>query len=446
MKRVRAISYPAVIALGFFILIMFGTALLALPAASRSGESVGFVDALFTSTSASCVTGLIIADTYAQWTLFGQTVILVLIQIGGLGFMTIFMTLSSVLNKRIGLTARSLMQESINTMYLGGIVRLAKKIFKGTILFEGLGALVLAIRFSADMDFGTAVYYGIWHSISAFCNAGFDLMGRFDEGSSLVNYVGDATVNITIMSLIIIGGIGFFVWEDISRNKLRFKHYSLHTKIVLSVTAFLIILPAVAFFFSERSFAYKGLSLGDRTLAALFNSVTARTAGFNTVDTAALSPFGRLATVVLMFIGGSPGSTAGGIKTTTVAIILFSVIANIRGRSCAGVYGRRFEKNAFVRASAVVAVNLTLVLSASAVIMALQPMLASQDVLFEAFSAVGTVGMTVGITSEFSTASRLIVALLMYCGRVGSLSFAMIFTENKVLPPVVYPVEKVRIG
>lgn len=342
MKRVRAISYPAVIALGFFILIMFGTALLALPAASRSGESVGFVDALFTSTSASCVTGLIIADTYAQWTLFGQTVILVLIQIGGLGFMTIFMTLSSVLNKRIGLTARSLMQESINTMYLGGIVRLAKKIFKGTILFEGLGALVLAIRFSADMDFGTAVYYGIWHSISAFCNAGFDLMGRFDEGSSLVNYVGDATVNITIMSLIIIGGIGFFVWEDISRNKLRFKHYSLHTKIVLSVTAFLIILPAVAFFFSERSFAYKGLSLGDRTLAALFNSVTARTAGFNTVDTAALSPFGRLATVVLMFIGGSPGSTAGGIKTTTVAIILFSVIANIRGRSCAGVYGRRF--------------------------------------------------------------------------------------------------------
>ncbi len=446
MIKKKTISYPGIIAAGFAALITVGTSLLSLPVASRSGESIGFVNALFTATSASCVTGLVIADTYTQWSLFGQIVILLLIQTGGLGFMTIFMALSSLLNKKIGLTARSLMQESINTMYLGGIVRLTKKIVLGTIIFEGIGAVILAVRFSFDMELKTALYYGLWHSISAFCNAGFDLMGRFGESSSLMNYAGDATVNVTVMALIIIGGIGFFVWDDISKNKLKFKRYSLHTKIVLSVTAFLVILPAVAFFFSEQGFAYKDFSLGEKMLAALFSSVTPRTAGFNTVDTAALSPFGRLLTVILMFIGGSPGSTAGGIKTTTIAIIVFSVIANIRGRSDSGVFGRRFEKNAFVRASAVVAVNLALALTASAVIMANQPNFSSQNVLFEAFSAVGTVGMTAGITPSLSVVSRFIIVLLMYCGRVGSLSFAMIFTENKVLPPVLYPVDKVRIG
>ncbi len=446
MNKLKHISYPALIALGFLILILIGALLLSLPAASRDGESVGFVDALFTAVSASCVTGLIVVDTFAHWTLFGQLTILVMIQIGGLGFMTILMMISLFLKRRIGLTERSLMQESINTMHIGGIVRLTKRILKGTLLFEGVGALILAARFVPEMGFWSGVYCGVWHSVSAFCNAGFDIMGRFGEFTSLTRYVGDPTVNLTVCALIIVGGIGFFVWDDVYTHRLNFRRYSLHTKIVLVTTAALLVLPTVLFFFTERNHAYAGLDGGARALAALFSAVTPRTAGFNTVDTAALSPAGRLLTMLLMFIGGSPGSTAGGIKTTTLAVMIVSVIAGAKNRSVVNIFGRRLEAYTFRRAAAVVSVNLTLALSACALICVCQPSLPLDGVLFEAFSAIGTVGMSAGLTTALSAVSRLAIAVLMYCGRVGSLSFALVFTENRKRPAVVFPEERVNIG
>lgn len=446
MNKLKAISYPALIAFGYFILIMFGTVFLLMPFASRDGVSAGFVDAFFTATSASCVTGLVIADTFAKWTLFGQIIILILIQIGGLGFMTIVIMLSMFLGQKIGLTARSLMCESINTMHLGGIVRLTKRIMKGTLIFEGAGAVILTLRFMSDMDFPNALFCGIWHSVSAFCNAGFDIMGRFGDNVSLAPYVGDITVNLTIMVLIVVGGLGFFVWDDLCEKKFRFKKYSLHTKIVLCMTAFLIFVPAVLFFFSESGAAYEGLNARERVLASFFSSVSPRTAGFSTTDVAALSPVGELLTTALMFIGGSPGSTAGGIKTTTIAVMIFSVISGARNRSVTNIFGRRLENNDFRRASSVIVINMTLALLMGGIISAFEPMLELQEVLFETFSAIGTVGLTRGITHMLSPISRVLVALLMYCGRVGSLSFAIIFTGSRARPSVVFPVERVNIG
>ncbi len=446
MKKVRAISYPALIALGFFILIMLGTALLSLPFASRDGVSVGFVDALFTSTSASCVTGLIIADTYAKWTLFGQITILLLIQIGGLGFMTVVIAISVFLRKKIGLSERSLMAESISSMHLGGIVRVAKRIIKGTLIFEGAGALVLTLRFMKDMSFWQALYNGIFHSISAFCNAGFDLMGRFGENSSLAYYADDISVNITIMALIIIGGIGFFVWDDLCENKLHFRKYALHTKVVLITTAVLIAFPTVVFFFSEANYAFKDLDAGGRVLASFFCSVSPRTAGFSTIDNATLSPLGELLTTVLMFVGGSPGSTAGGVKTTSVAVLALAVIATAKNQRMINIFGRRLEDSAFRRAFSVIAINVTLAFAACGLICAHFPSLETSDVLFETFSAVGTAGLSVGVTAMLGPLLRLVLALLMFCGRVGSLTFALIFTDKNGSAPVVYPIERINIG
>ena len=446
MDKFKHLSYPALIALGFLILILTGALLLTLPFASKDGESAGFVSALFTATSASCVTGLVVVDTFTHWTLFGQIVILTMIQIGGLGFMTVLMMFSMFLRRKIGLAERSLMQESINTMYIGGIVRLTKRILKGTLLFEGVGAAILAARFIPELGFWSGLYCGIFHSVSAFCNAGFDVMGRFGPFGSLTRYVGDPAVNLTIMTLIVVGGIGFFVWDDICVHKLDFRRYALHTKIVLITTALLLVVPSVFFFFTEKDYAYDGLTAGQRVLASMFSAVTPRTAGFNTTDTAALSPAGKLLTIVLMFIGGSPGSTAGGIKTTTLAVLLVCVIAGAKNQSIVNIFGRRLEDYAFRRAAAVAAVNLTLAVTACIVICLSQPALLMEDVLFEVFSAIGTVGMTIGITPDLSTLSRLVITLLMYCGRVGSLSFALVFTENRKRPTIVFPVGRVNIG
>ncbi|MEA4911471.1 MAG: potassium transporter TrkG [Oscillospiraceae bacterium] len=446
MSKLKHMGYPALIALGFLILILTGTLLLMLPFASKDGHTIGFVNALFTASSASCVTGLVVVDTFTHWTLFGQLVILAMIQVGGLGFMTVLMMFSLFLRRKIGLTQRSLMQESINTMYIGGIVRLTKRILKGTLLFEGVGAVILALRFIPDMGFWPGVYCGIFHSISAFCNAGFDVLGRFGEYTSLTRYVGDPAVSLTVMTLVVVGGVGFFVWEDICVHKLHFHQYKLHTKIVLIMTAMLIAIPTVMFFFMEKNHAYAGLDFPSRILASMFSAITPRTAGFNTTDVASLSPAGRLLTIILMFIGGSPGSTAGGIKTTTVAVLFASVIAGAKNRSIVNIFGRRLEDFAFRRAAAVTAVNLTLAVGACMLICIFQPGMLMENVLFETFSAIGTVGMSMGITSELSAASRMVISLLMYCGRVGSLSFALVFTESRKNPPVLFPVERVNIG
>jgi len=446
LKRPKSFTYPQMIALGYFSLIVVGTILLSLPIASRNNISAGFVNALFTATSATCVTGLVVFDTFIQWSFFGQMVILLLIQIGGLGFMTIVTMFSFLLKRKIGLKERELLRESVNTMYIGGIVRLTKKILIGTFLLESVGALVLSMRFIPEMGLAAGVYNGIFHSVSAFCNAGFDLMGRFGENSSLTRFSGDAVVNLTVVVLVITGGIGFFVWDDLTKNKYYFKKYQLHTKIVLSMTAFLIVFGAVSFYIVEVNNLLSEMTMGERVIASVFSAVTPRTAGFNTVNTAALSPAGRLLTMILMFIGGSPGSTAGGIKTTTFAVILISLWSSLKNTKCDNIFGRRLEDNALKRASAVITIYLLLTISAALLVSAANISLLLEDVLFEAFSAIGTVGLSTGITGSLNAFGRIAITLLMYCGRVGSLSFALLFTEQRISSFVQNATEKINIG
>ncbi len=442
----RKFSHTRLIAMGYISIIIIGTILLMLPVASKSGESVGFVTSLFTAVSTSCVTGLIVTDTATTWTLFGQIVIITLIQIGGLGFMTIATTFSMLLKRKMGLRAREVMVESINTEHIGGIMNLTKKIIAGTAIFEGIGALLLATRFIPEFGWAKGVWYSVFHSVSAFCNAGFDLMGIKEKYTSLVPFADDAVVILTISFLIIIGGIGFLVWDDVSKKKLKFKYYQLHTKIVLTVSAILLVVPSILFFVFEYNFTNEGVGIGQGILNSIFDSVTARTAGFNSTDTAALAPASKILTVFLMFIGGSPGSTAGGIKTTTLAVIAISTFNGITHRQSKGIFGRRLEKDAIHKASSVVFTNMSLAIIGIITILAIQPDINIGDIIFECVSAIGTVGMTTGITRDLATASRLIVAFLMFCGRVGSVSFALALMEKKAAPPVKNPREKITIG
>lgn len=444
--RVRNhLSQTQFIAYGFLGIILTGTILLKLPFASKSGISPDWISCLFTATSASCVTGLVVADTWTQWSLFGQIVIITMIQIGGLGFITIGVFVSIILRRKIGLKTRGLMQESISTLQIGGMVKLAKKIIIGTACFEGVGAVLLASRFIPEYGFMRGTFYGIFHSISAFCNAGFDLMGHQAQYTSFVNYYDDWIINLVLMLLIIIGGIGFIVWDDVSQYGLHYKKYKLHTKIVLITTFVLVFGSAFLFYLFERNNLLVGMNTSGKILTSLFSSVTARTAGFNTVDTAALSDGSKLLTIILMFIGGSPGSTAGGVKTTTIVVLILYVVSNIKRTYGVNVFGRRLEDDSIKRASSIFTINLFLALMAALVIMMIQP-LAMTDVLFETFSAIGTVGMTTGITRSLLPASQMIIILLMYCGRIGSLSFALSFTQRKKIAHVQQPVERITVG
>lgn len=439
------LSATQTIAVGFLAIIFIGTVLLMLPAATRSGQSAGVLTSLFTATSATCVTGLVVADTYTYWSLFGRFVILALIQIGGLGFMTIGVFVAIFMKKTIGLKERGILQESMNTFQIGGIVKLVKQITIGTFVLEGIGAVLLSIRFIPKMGFIEGIGNGIFHSISAFCNAGFDLMGKYEEYSSLVAFSSDMIVNLTIMLLIIIGGIGFLVWDDIHKKKLRFKEYLLHTKIVLTITGILVFGGAIFIYLFERNNLMEGMGASETVFTSLFASVTARTAGFNSIDTAGMTVSSKLLTIVLMFIGGSPGSTAGGIKTTTFAVMLIFVWANLRNSHGSNIFGRRLEEEEVRKASIVVTINLILAVSAAIAICAIQT-LPMEDVLFEVFSAIGTVGMSTGITRDLTALSRFIIIILMYCGRIGSMTFALSFTERRKVAPVQLPAEKIIIG
>lgn len=442
----KKISSIRVIALGYMLMILLGTALLMLPIASANGQSAPFNEALFTATSASCVTGLIVRDTATQWTTFGHVVIISLIQVGGLGFMTIATWFSMLLKRRMGLKERELMVVSINNDNIGSIKSLTKTIVCGTAIIEGTGALLFATRFIPEFGLSKGIWYSVFHAISAFCNAGFDLMGIYEPYCSLVNFSDDFIVNFTVCMLITLGGLGFLVWDDICRKKLKFRFYSLHTKIVLVVSAILTFGGAILFFIFERDFTNAGSGIYESILTSLFNSVTPRTAGFNTVDTAALSPASKLLTIFLMFIGGSPGSTAGGMKTTTLAVIAISTFNGIRRRQSKGVFGRRLEKDAIHQASSVAFTNISLALTGIILICAIQPSFDISDIIFEVASAIGTVGMTTGITRDLALASRFIIAFLMYCGRVGSVSFALALMEKKAAPPIKNPREKITIG
>lgn len=444
MKKSR-FSTTRVIALGFALIIVLGTVLLSLPIATRTGEG-NLLTSLFTATSATCVTGLVAADTYQNWTLFGQLVILCMIQVGGLGFMTIGVYIAVLLKRRIGLQERATLHESVNTLEIAGVVRLVKKIVQGAFLTEGIGAVLLATRFIPRFGVARGVYFAIFHAVSAFCNGGFDLMGIDEAYSSMVSYEGDVIVNITLCALILIGGIGFVVWDDVLKNKWHFKKYLLHSKIVIASTLILTVAGTALFLIFENSTVLAGMTPLEKFLGALFASVTPRTAGFNTTDVAALSNAGKFFTLLLMFIGGSPGSTAGGVKTTTMTALLFYAVAMLRNREDINLFGRRLTADVVKKANAVIVINLSLAFTAACIIMTLQPAIPMPDVLFEVFSAINTVGMTTGITRNLGVISKLIIAVLMYCGRLGSLSFALIFAKKSVANTVREPQEKIIVG
>ena len=437
----RKLSSFQIILLGFAGVILLGAFLLALPISSKTHEWTSFIDALFTSTSAVCVTGLIVFDTATHWTIFGQVVILLLIQIGGMGVVTIAVSLAVISGKKIGLFSRETMKNAISAPNVSGIVRLTGFIIKGIFLIELIGALVMMPVFCIDYG-AEGIWLSIFHSVSAFCNAGFDIMGtKSGEFTSITHYSAQPVINITIMLLIIIGGIGFLVWEDVCKNKWRIKEYRTQSKVVLIVTAVLIVLPAIYFFFFE----FGDLPVGKRILASLFQSVTPRTAGFNTVDLTAISDTGLYLMMILMLIGGSPGSTAGGMKTTTIAVLFSSAFSVFRKKENAELMKRSVDDGTVKTASAIFLMYIALFLFGGMAISAIEN-LPITSCLFETASAVGTVGLTLGITPTLGIASKLILIILMFFGRVGGLTliYAAFGTNKKQVAKL--PTDTIAVG
>jgi len=441
----RQLSSWQFLTLGYLLILLLGSLLLSLPIASRAGTRTPYLDALFTATSATCVTGLAVVDTYLHWSLFGQIVILLLIQVGGLGFMTILTMVMLLLRKNVGLYQRQLIMQSAGNLNLSGSVALILRILKGTLLIEGVGAALLSVRFCQDFGFWEGLYYGVFHSVSAFCNAGFDLMGRFGPFSSLSPYAGDPLVCLTVISLILLGGLGFLVWTDLLKSHFRFKSFTLHSRIALTASAVLIVLPTGLFYLYERNGLFAGLDAPQALLRSLFAAVTPRTAGFATVDMAKLSPGSSLLTTVLMFIGGNSGSTAGGIKITTFVVMLFSPIAGARRSNELVISGRQLDESIAKEAAATMSSYLLFAILGCMVLTAAEPYSLTQIVL-EVVSAVATVGLSAGITPALTTASRLVLILLMFAGRLGVMTLAIAFGHRRNPPPLRRPTDRILIG
>ena len=421
----RTMRPGRLIVLVFLFIILLGAGLLCLPAASRSGEPTPFLTSLFTATSATCVTGLIRVDTGTHWAMFGQVVILLLIQIGGLGFMTIACLFFFALRRKIGLRERMVLAQALGSDSYSGIVSLVRNILRGTAAVEGAGALILFFRFLPEFGFGKALWYGVFHSISAFCNAGFDVLADTDVGGSLCRYATDPVVNFTIMALIIIGGLGFAVWGDIRHNR-RFSRMSVYTRLVILITTVLIFGGAGIFAALEwnNPGTLGGLTPSQKLMAALFQSVTLRTAGFATFDQNALSDVSKAVADFLMLVGGSSGSTAGGIKTVTFGLLVIAAFRVARGSKDVVVMKRRVDTGMLLRALSITVISL-MVICLGAFLIALVDGLTFEDVLFETFSAFGTVGVTTGITTQFSYFGKLLLMAMMFFGRVGILTITL---------------------
>ena len=440
------ITPAQIIMLGFLFLILTGTLLLMLPFATRSGRPASFWDALFSAVSATCVTGLVVHDTYTYWSVFSQGVLLTLIQVGGMGVVTMAVAVSIFTGRKIGLKQRIVMQESISAPQMGGIVRTTSFILKATLLLEGAGAALLALRFCPQMGLLKGLWFSVFHAVSAFCNAGFDLMGVTAPFSSLTAYVGDPLVNLPIMSLIVIGGLGFLVWSDLRQNRLHFRAYRLQTKLVLTTTLILLVLPAAYFFFYEFTLpAWEGMTMGERFLASLFQSVTPRTAGFNTVDLTLLQGPSVLIMTLLMLIGGSPGSTAGGFKTTALAMLFLCIRAAFQRRDSVQGFQRRIPPEVLRHTVSLLTLYITFFLAGGILICCMDGV-SLTAALFECASAVGTVGLSLGITGELSLSSRFILILLMYFGRVGGLTMLYAVASNHAPVPAQLPQEKIAVG
>ncbi len=430
-----------IIILGFAGVIVLGALLLMLPISTQNGAVTPFSKTLFTATSAVCVTGLVVFDTASYWSGFGQLIILIMIQIGGLGVISVASFLSMLAGRKISLMQRQTMQNALSAPQMGGIVKLTRFIFLVSFAIEGIGALLLMPVFMTKYGI-RGIWMAVFHSVSAFCNAGFDLMGnQTGQYSSLTSFAGSGYVTLVICLLIMIGGIGFLTWKDIAVKKTRFKEYSMQTKVILVTTAILIVIPAVFFFFSD--FAKEPLK--DRICMSVFQAVTPRTAGFNTADLNKMSDAGRSVMMLLMLIGGSPGSTAGGMKTTTIAVLFANAIAVFRKRQNANCYGRRIDDSTVKNASAILFMYVFFSML-SAIIISITDGISMQMGMFETFSAIGTVGLTLGITPTLSAVSRFVLILLMFFGRVGGLTIIYAAFSQKDASTLKYPMENITVG
>lgn len=447
MNIYKRISPTQLILSGYCLIILVGTLLLALPMATKGRGSTGLTDCFFTATSATCVTGLIRFDTYTHWTLFGQLVILGLIQIGGVGFMSVAIMVMVFAGKRISLNQRALMQNSISAPQIGGIVRMTKFIVGGTLFVELVGAVCLSFAFVPKFGWRKGIYFSIFHAVSAFCNAGFDLMGgTTGEFTSLTGMADSGYVNLVIMLLIFVGGLGFFVWYDLGTHRGKFRLLNLQSKMVLSISVGLVLFGALVILLLEYDgTAFAGLNLQEKVWASLFQSVTVRTAGFNTVDLSVMSEAGKMVLIGLMFIGGSTGSTAGGIKTTTFWVLCLSIFTTFFRKKNVEAFGRRMEENITRTASCIFMIYLLMTTISAVVISAVEdiPMITA---LFETVSAMATVGLSFGVTPQVGIFSKLLLAFLMLCGRGGSITMLLAFSSEKRVIASRLPLDKVQMG
>ncbi len=436
-----------ILAIGFAIVIFTGAILLSLPIASQNGETTPFIDCIFTSTSAVCVTGLVTVDTGTHWTYFGKTVIMLLIQIGGLGFMSVTTLVFFLLGKRITLKERLVMQEAMNVNSLQGLVKMIKYVLIFTFSVELLGAVLFSTQFIPEFGIAKGIYYSIFHAVSAFCNAGFDLMGNFN---SVIAYANNSVVILTISALIAIGGLGFYVWVEIYNCK-GIKRLSLHSRVVIYMTLVLIVGGAILMYLFEMNNpnTMQGMSMKGKFLSSVFASVSPRTAGFNSIPLDKMTSAGKFLTIILMFIGGSPGSTAGGIKTATAVVLFMTVVSVVKGREDTEIFQKRISKELVYKSFVITIISLTLVIVVTMILsITEQPNIPFEYFLYEATSAFATVGLTLGLTTKLTFVGKVIISLTMYAGRVGPLTIILALAKNKSSKygNIKYPEDKILIG
>ena len=433
-----------ILALGFLGVILVGALILTLPISTTKGESTNFLDALFTATSAVCVTGLIVVDTGTYWNAFGQTVIMILIEIGGLGFMSFTTLIAIILGKKITLRERLILQDAMNTFNIQGLVKMVRYVLIFTVSVQFFGALLFSTQFVPEYGLGKGIFYSIFHSISAFCNAGFDILGKFN---SLTSYNSNAVVILVASALIIIGGLGFTVWSELYSSK-SLRKVSLHSKMVILMTVVLVVGGTLLMFLFENNNinTIADMSFIDKVMNSFFASVTPRTAGFNSIPTDGMTTAGKFLTIILMFIGGSPGSTAGGIKTTTIGILIVTIVCVIQGREDAEVFKRRFSKDLVYKAFTLIFIGLSLVIVVTMLLSYTEKGVSFIALFYETVSAFGTAGLTLGLTSELSNIGKVLIIFMMYLGRVGPLTVVLSITKKRKNSGIKYPEGKILIG
>lgn len=433
-----------VLAIGFIVLILVGAILLSLPISSRNGTYTNFIDSLFVSTSATCVTGLVTVDTGTHWSYFGKIVIMLLIQIGGLGFMSVATLFALLFGRKITLKERLIIHQSLNSFSIQGLVKMSKYILIFTFAVEMIGAGLLSTQFVPEFGWAKGLFYGVFHSISAFCNAGIDLIGEF---RSVTIYSNNSVIILTISFLIIIGGLGFFVWQEVY-NLESIKKMSLHSKLAISTTIMLILVGSILMFLLEMDNpnTIKNMPAKEKVLSSFFAAVVPRTAGFNSISTSDMSAGGKFLTIILMFIGGSPGSTAGGIKTTTMALLIMTVVSVVKGREDAEMYERRIGKELVYRALVVAVAAVTVVLISTMILSITEKGVSMEAILYESVSAFGTVGLTLGLTTKLSVVGKITIAIVMYVGRLGPLTIALSLVKRSFPGSIKYPKDKILIG